>query len=241
MNKNPKVQLLCLELLEYLTCVSGLPFYQELHTKEFLHVINVYLNNASTDEVGTKVRELVQFWAIYFDKDQDLLPNFGEMYAKAGEQGFTFQPPIKSQYSHFKKFDSVTSFMPTPPEAFNSAPTNFNQQQPANISFSNNTQINVTNTPFGNAGFVPKKHPIFNDTPSNPATNYVHINQVRINNPSDQKIQKVASDLSVLNDNCENAEGLINDPKTEINSQMVTELISNITRMDLKINDLMTK
>ena len=50
-NKNPRVQILCLELIEYLTCTSTLPFYQEIHGREFLQMINFYINQASTNEV----------------------------------------------------------------------------------------------------------------------------------------------------------------------------------------------
>jgi hypothetical protein len=51
-NKNPRVQTLCLELIEYLTCTSTLPFYQEIHGREFLQMINFYINQASTNEVA---------------------------------------------------------------------------------------------------------------------------------------------------------------------------------------------
>lgn len=51
LNKHPRTQIFCLEVLEYLTCVSTLTFHNEIHTKDFLQIINNYLNNATTDEV----------------------------------------------------------------------------------------------------------------------------------------------------------------------------------------------
>ena len=56
-----------------------------------------------------------------------------------------------------------------------------------------------------------------------PQPKYMHINQVRIGNPNDPKLQKVANDLAVLNDNCDKAENLINDPNADINSPTTSE------------------
>lgn len=231
-NKNPRIQVLCLELTEYLTCVSTLSFHQEIHAQDFLHVINIYLNNASTNEVRDKVIILIQFWALYFEKDNDLLPNFSQIYQKACSQGIRFPPPQVSQYSHIKKIE-IVSQLP------------MQQGYLANQGFDRYSGNMNNQSGFNQMQNQPPKHNNFNEnTPNNfdgpNIPNWMDINSVRLSNPNDPKISKVSGDLAVLNDNCNKAENMF-EQNVNPNTPQARDLVSLITSMDSKLSDLISK
>ena len=245
MNKNPRVQLLCLEMIEYLTCVSTQPFYQEIHKHEFLHLINIWLNNSSCNEVRDKVVELIQFWAMYFEKDNDILPNFAQIYSKSRNLGIRFPEPRASQYSHLKKIE-ISSMAPVQSGySANQGFGGYRGSSNAQPSFNQNQPSYNQNQPSYNQNQPPNRN-IFSETSGNnldaPNTpNWIDINSVRINNTNDSKISKVAGDLSVLDGNCNKAESVLNDPNVNPNTSQVREQVSLITSMDSKLSDLISK
>jgi hypothetical protein len=50
-SKQPRSQLLTLELIEYLTCVCNQNVHNVFHDKEFLTQVNNMLNSPASDEV----------------------------------------------------------------------------------------------------------------------------------------------------------------------------------------------
>jgi endonuclease III len=50
-NKQPRTQLLTLELIEYLTCVCSQNVHTVFHDKEFLQQLNTMLSQNTSDEV----------------------------------------------------------------------------------------------------------------------------------------------------------------------------------------------
>ena len=62
-DKNPKVQLLALELLDYATNACDIPFHTQLGSRDFLKVIQtLLLRRKLADVVYNKITFLALFW-----------------------------------------------------------------------------------------------------------------------------------------------------------------------------------
>jgi hypothetical protein len=112
--KNGKVFFLTLELLEMSTYACGLPFHNQIATKDFLMQINnlIFLKDLPQDLIS-KLLNLVQIWYQVFEPSRDLLSQFFSYYETFSinlqKKNLSFPKYAESKYSSLSKQRFVAS------------------------------------------------------------------------------------------------------------------------------------
>ncbi|OMJ75805.1 hypothetical protein SteCoe_24986 [Stentor coeruleus] len=82
-SRNPKIQILTLELLEYLVANTSLPFYTQVASKDFLSSLaQVYRSRDVDSQVKQKLKEMLTNWYRRFVDAKDILPGFTDIYTQ---------------------------------------------------------------------------------------------------------------------------------------------------------------
>lgn len=90
-SRNPRVQLLTLELLGQAVETCGLPLHTQVSSKDSIVILSSLVKNRETDpEVKSKLISLVQRWGVKFQDSQDILPGFSELYNSLRQAGVPF-------------------------------------------------------------------------------------------------------------------------------------------------------
>mmetsp|Transcript_19719 Transcript_19719/g.36327 ORF Transcript_19719/g.36327 Transcript_19719/m.36327 type:complete len:491 (-) Transcript_19719:6025-7497(-) len=105
LSRNPKVQLLTIELLDLAVDNCSLPLHNQVASKDFTSAISQLARNRETPQLTReKLAGLVQKWALKFDHSQDVLPGFNELYQSLKAAGMQFPPePPGSRRQHFSE------------------------------------------------------------------------------------------------------------------------------------------
>lgn len=129
--KNPKVQLYTLELIEFCTCAGDEIFHEEINRKEFLQAINnIFSQKIISNDVKEKALYLIQFWARFFH-NSGRYSNFIGYYRLVESKGVEFPPYNESPYiKHKKKIKKSGPFEESDPFEYYS---NLKQQDQAQI------------------------------------------------------------------------------------------------------------
>jgi hypothetical protein len=91
LNRNPKVQLLTLELTDLAIDNCSLPLHTQIAGKDFINAVSQLARNRETvAPLKEKVLGLVQKWALKFEQSQDILPGFNELYQSLKAAGLQF-------------------------------------------------------------------------------------------------------------------------------------------------------
>ena len=79
-SRNPKIQLLTLELLEESVRGTSLPFHTQVSSKDFLQTLSqIYRNKDADTQVKTRLKQLLTDWQRRFADASDILPGFQEI------------------------------------------------------------------------------------------------------------------------------------------------------------------
>ena len=90
-SRNPKVQMLTLELLGQAVEACGLPLHTQVSSKDSIVILSSLVKNRETDaEVKARLTALVQRWGVKFQDSQDILPGFSELYNSLRQAGVSF-------------------------------------------------------------------------------------------------------------------------------------------------------
>ncbi|OMJ81315.1 hypothetical protein SteCoe_18238 [Stentor coeruleus] len=82
-SRNPKIQILTLELLEYLVANTSLPFYTQVASKDFLSSLaQVYRSRDVDSQVKQKLKDMLTNWYRKFIDAKDILPGFTDIYTQ---------------------------------------------------------------------------------------------------------------------------------------------------------------
>lgn len=82
-SRNPKIQILTLELLEYLVANTSLPFYTQVASKDFLSSLaQVYRSRDVDSQVKQKLKDMLTNWYRRFVDAKDILPGFTDIYTQ---------------------------------------------------------------------------------------------------------------------------------------------------------------
>lgn len=80
-SRNPKVQLLTLELLDFTVCNTSLPFHTQVASKDFLATLSQLYRSRDVDSsVRLKLKDIITDWYQKFSDARDILPGFFELY-----------------------------------------------------------------------------------------------------------------------------------------------------------------
>lgn len=79
--RNPKIQILAIDLLESTVNATSLTFHTQVASKDFLSTLSqIYRGKDSDSEVKQKIKELLTSWYRRFADSTDILPGFQEIY-----------------------------------------------------------------------------------------------------------------------------------------------------------------
>jgi hypothetical protein len=97
-SRNPKIQLLTLNLLDAAVKACHLPMHTEIGSKDFLAAISNLIRGRDTDEqVKEKAKECIQTWAFKFADKRDILPNFASVYSSLQSNGVKFAGNVQER------------------------------------------------------------------------------------------------------------------------------------------------
>lgn len=74
--------MLILDLVDYISDKGTMPIWTEISTKAFLSAIIAVLKKTDNPDCHSKILFLIQKWAKKYQKYNELLPNFSELYSK---------------------------------------------------------------------------------------------------------------------------------------------------------------
>lgn len=118
-SRNPRVQLLTLELLGQAVEMCGLPLHTQVSSKDSIVILSSLVKNRETDgEVKTRLTALVQRWGVKFQDSQDILPGFSELYNSLRQAGVSFgqAEPVRPE-----PLPQVTNLRPIAPSSTSSS------------------------------------------------------------------------------------------------------------------------
>ena len=118
-SRNPKVQLLTLELLGQAVEVCGLPLHTQVSSKDSIVILSSLVKNRETDaEVKARLTALVQRWGVKFQDSQDILPGFSELYNSLRQAGVSFG---QAESARPEPLPQVANLRPIAPSATSSS------------------------------------------------------------------------------------------------------------------------
>ena len=99
LNDNDKdIQILCLDLLDYLIDENKMFLWTHISKKDFLnHLINV-LKSLNEKDIQIKILYLFEKWGKKFEKYYSILPNFTSYYLNLKNNGIVFPKNYQSTY-----------------------------------------------------------------------------------------------------------------------------------------------
>lgn len=99
--RNPKIQILTLDLLDYLVSQLSLPFHTQIASKDFLLTLSqLYKSRDVDNQVKSRLKDLLTIWYRRFAESKDILPGFYDIYQQLKLGGEIERVP-ESQPSHF--------------------------------------------------------------------------------------------------------------------------------------------
>ena len=92
------IQILCLDLLDYLIDENKMFLWTQISKKDFLNNLINILKNKNEKEVQIKILFLFEKWGKKFEEYFSILPNFTSYYINLKNHGINFPKNIKSNY-----------------------------------------------------------------------------------------------------------------------------------------------
>ena len=112
--RNPKVQILTLDLIDFLVQVLSLPFHTQVSSRDFLSILSqIYKNREADVDVKTRLNTLLVSWYCRFADSKDILPGFSDIYFQL-KLGSELNVPSSRPPSISQSFQSSPSKTETP-------------------------------------------------------------------------------------------------------------------------------
>ncbi len=98
---NQEVQLLALDVLDYLMDQGKIPVWTQIAAKNFLvQLINI-VKTRDAPEVQAMILYLIKKWGLKFESYKEILPNFSEFYKALKNSNVTFPDEIQGGYHKY--------------------------------------------------------------------------------------------------------------------------------------------
>ena len=133
-NYSKNVQILLLDIIEFIVDNGNITIWQQISSKDFLMTLLNLLKTRNEKEIQFKILGLIKKWGLYFQNQRNQVPNFFEIYNNLNNSGVVFPENYMSSYQKYLQ-------MPPPSNNY----SNYSSQ--ANNNFSNdfNDDFNSNN------------------------------------------------------------------------------------------------
>jgi len=101
MHLDQDVQLLGLDLLDYLMIEGKMPLWTQIASKAFLTSLVTLLKTRNAPEVQSRILYLIKKWGVKFENQKEILPNFYEIYKEMKNSGVIFPENEKPNYFNY--------------------------------------------------------------------------------------------------------------------------------------------
>jgi hypothetical protein len=81
--------------------IGKMPVSTQISSNDFLNTLINITKTRHSDEVNNKIYYLLRKWAIRFEKQKDIIPNFSEKYESLKKQGIVFPETYDVTYHRF--------------------------------------------------------------------------------------------------------------------------------------------
>ncbi len=98
---NQDVQLLALDVLDFIMVEGKIPIWTQVAAKAFLTSLINILKTRDAPEVQAKILYLIKKWGVKFESYKEILPNFSEIYNGLRTSGVVFPDSIDSDYHKY--------------------------------------------------------------------------------------------------------------------------------------------
>jgi hypothetical protein len=98
---NQEVQLLALDVLDFIMVEGKIPIWTQVAAKAFLTSLINILKTRDAPEVQAKILYLIKKWGVRFESYKEILPNFSEIYQGLRTSGVVFPDSIDSDYYRY--------------------------------------------------------------------------------------------------------------------------------------------
>lgn len=215
---NQEIQLLALDILDYIMSEGKAPTWTQISSKNFLTNLISLLKTRDAPEVQVKILYLIKKWGVRFESQKEILPNFSEVYNSLKNSGVVFPEDIEPDF--YKYIGSSDDYS-------NVSPNVSSHQIVQNQSNSNNNSRkntnNVNNNVYQNEFINEDIQPNYNKNVNldlNP-DNY------------EKKYKKFVTELSVLIDNINLANEMIDN--TQVGSPVdegLRTIVQNLRELE---------
>ena len=97
-SRNPKIQILTANLLDFCMNNCHLPFHTQVSSRYFNSTLENLIKGKDTDpQLKAKLVEMVNEWATRFSDSYDILPGFRELHENLEEMGYSSHQPKQPQ------------------------------------------------------------------------------------------------------------------------------------------------
>lgn len=140
---NKDTQLLALDFIDYSVDDGKMPLWTQVSSKEFLTTLINLLKTRDSPEVNGKILFLIEKWGKRFEKYQEILPNFTEIYNGLKSSKVIFPDNIHSTYSNYLMSNEEI-------EEYNNDRTNYsnNYNENANEDYNQSSSLSVNSRSF---------------------------------------------------------------------------------------------
>ena len=97
----PPLQIIALDLMDFLMVECGLPLHTQVSSKDFVTFLLTLLKTKDSPEVQFKILTLIKKWGIRFENKRDILPNFYETYNSLKNSKVVFPENLDSTYHQY--------------------------------------------------------------------------------------------------------------------------------------------
>jgi hypothetical protein len=98
---NQEIQLLALDVLDFIMVEGKIPVWTQVAAKAFLTSLINILKTRDAPEVQAKILYLIKKWGVRFESYKEILPNFSEIYQGLRTSGVVFPDAIESDYHRY--------------------------------------------------------------------------------------------------------------------------------------------
>ena len=136
-NYSKNVQILLLDVIEFIVDNGNINIWQQISSKDFLMTLLNLLKTRNEKEIQFKILGLIKKWGLYFQNKRNQVPNFFEIYNNLNNSGVVFPENYMSSYQKYLQ-------MPPPSNNYSnySSQGNNNFSNDFNDDFNNNNNNN---------------------------------------------------------------------------------------------------
>jgi hypothetical protein len=98
---NEDIQLLALDILDYLMVHGKMPVTTQIASNDFLNNLISILKNRNSPNLSNKILFLIKKWANRFDSQKDIIPNFSDKFNFLKKAGIIFPDNYESSYHKY--------------------------------------------------------------------------------------------------------------------------------------------